>query len=71
MLDLSIWMKLFWFALCQGLGFFMLIKTLIVRNLVGELPWAEQHLGAGGTYSLLKLWGIFFILLGFFLLFKG
>jgi hypothetical protein len=71
MLDLTIGMRLLIFVIGLGLGFFLLLKTLVARNLIGELPWAEQHMGAGGTYTLLKLWGIFFIIIAIIILIRG
>ncbi len=42
------------------LGFVVMIYRYQLKQFTGNIAWAEQYLGAGGTYNL-------FILIGFFL----
>lgn len=39
-------------------GFLMIVFREKVRNVVGEIPFAEQYLGSGGTYTLLLILGV-------------
>jgi hypothetical protein len=50
-------------------GFVMIWKTYGLSRIIGLLPWAEQNLGGGGTYILIKIIGILFILFGLFYMF--
>lgn len=70
MLELTLGTRLLILIIGLGLGFLCLIKTLMVRNLVGFMPWAEEHF-SGGTYSLIKLWGIGLIIITLLIVFKG
>ena len=46
-----------------GVGVFFVMKTPIVLDFFGGVPWAEEHLG--GSRLFYKLLGIVFIILGF------
>ena len=39
-------------------GVAFLARTHKVVHMIGTNNWAEQHLGGGGTYTLVKLLGI-------------
>jgi hypothetical protein len=67
----SIWTRLFIWIFSWALGFWFLIKTGQVVYLIGEQPWAERRFGPTGTYTLVKLVGIFAILFGVVMLFQG
>ncbi len=71
MFGLSIGWRVVVFAAGMGLGFFCLLKTLTVHNLIGEFPSAENWLGAGGSYSMVKLIGLGFIVIAVVVLLKG
>ena len=43
-------------------GFVFLIKSYKIVQTVGTNNWAEQHLGGGGSYMLVKLIGMLVIL---------
>ena len=45
------------------LSLLLLIYRVPVKHFIGNIAWAEAHLGAGGTYTALLLAGIggFFI----------
>lgn len=45
------------FILGVPLGFLIMIYRYKLKQLTGDIAWAEQYLGSGGTYN-------FFILLG-------
>lgn len=45
------------------LSILLIIYRVPVKHFLGDIGWAEQYLGAGGTYTALLLAGIF----GFFL----
>jgi uncharacterized protein YhhL (DUF1145 family) len=59
LLQLSIWWRLFIFVAGIGFGFLCLMKTLQIVTIIGKMPWAEEKLGPGGTYTMVKLFGIF------------
>jgi hypothetical protein len=48
-----------------ALGVAMVMKTDWFSGMVGAIPWAEAHLGGGGTRSFIKLIGIAGIFIGF------
>ena len=45
------------------LSFLLIIYRVRVKHFIGNINWAEQHLGPGGTFTLLLLIGLF----GFFI----
>jgi hypothetical protein len=45
------------------LSILLIIYRVPVKHFIGNIAWAEAHLGPGGTFTLLLLVGIF----GFFL----
>jgi len=45
------------------LSILLIIYRVPVKHFIGNINWAEKHLGSGGTYTLLALIGFF----GFFL----
>jgi hypothetical protein len=57
MLDLSFWDKFFILIIGMSLGFFFLLKPLLIVNIIGKSSWAESHI-LGGTYGAVKLFGI-------------
>jgi len=44
-------------------GIMIVWKTFPLVNTFGQISWAEQHLGGGGTYTLYKLIGLIVIIL--------
>lgn len=44
------------------LSILLIIYRERVQHFIGNIAWAEQHLGSGGTFTLLLLLGV----LGFF-----
>ncbi len=55
---LALWLRLLIFAIGLLAGFYVLLRPLQIGNIIGQMPWAEQKLGPGGTYSAIKLFGI-------------
>lgn len=53
------------FALSLVVGFWMIRNSLTLVGWFGQFSWAERYLGAGGSYSAWKLFGILVIILGF------
>ncbi len=41
------------------LSVLLVIYRVPVRRFIGPIAWAEEHLGSGGTYTVLLLVGIF------------
>lgn len=48
-----------------ALGFLMAWKTDFFIMALGDIPWAERHLGGGGTRLFYKLLGTAAIIIGF------
>ena len=48
------------------IGFYMVYKTDTFREWFGEIPWAEDHLGPGGTRLFYKILGVLVCTLGIF-----
>lgn len=44
------------------LSLLLIIYRVPVKHFIGNIAWAEAHLGSGGTFTLLLLFGVF----GFF-----
>ncbi len=70
-LGLSIWWRLLIFIVGMGVGFIFLLKTLAVVNIIGKMPWAEEKIGPGGTYTSVKLFGIFVMIVSIIVLING
>jgi hypothetical protein len=49
------------FAVVIGIpaGFLMMIYRYRLKQFTGNIQWAEQHLGSGGTYNLFIIIGLF------------
>lgn len=45
-----------------ALSILLIVYRVRVRQFIGQISWAEQKIGPGGTYAVLVLFGIF----GFF-----
>jgi len=48
-----------------AVGAFMVIKTRKFLEFFGPIPWADAHLGGGGTNLMYKLIGIVAAFVGF------
>lgn len=46
-------------------GFLIVWKTRKITDTFGSIPWADQHLGGGGTALMYKMIGIVACLVGF------
>lgn len=46
------------FILGVPLGFLIMIYRYQLKQFTGEIAWAEQHLGSGGTYNLILFIGL-------------
>ncbi len=44
-------------------GIFLVAKSYTIVQKIGYNEWAEEHLGGGGTYTLVKFIGLVVILL--------
>lgn len=53
--------KILLFLLLIASGFGLLIYTEKVKSFIGEVAFAEKYLGSGGTYTFLKLLGLFLL----------
>ncbi len=71
MLGLSLGVRFLVFIIGMGLGFLLLLKPLQIIQLTGKVEWAERHMGQGGSYGFIQLAGVFLMLVGVILLFKG
>ena len=40
------------------LGFIMMIYRYHIKQFTGNISWAEQYLGSGGTYNLIIIVGL-------------
>lgn len=45
------------------LGILIMVYRFQLKQLTGDVGWAERYLGSGGTYNLFILLGIIFIIL--------
>lgn len=54
--------KLFWAVVLFGLGLGLIVYTVPFKRFTGSVPFAEKHLGPGGTYTLYKILGILVII---------
>lgn len=57
--------RFFMLLICLGLAFLMLRYTEKLKRLLGDIAFAEKYLGAGGTYTLIKLIALGLIVFGF------
>lgn len=62
---MSIFSRLLIFVGSFALGFIILRYNKYVVDMAGKSEWAEEKLGAGGTYTAWKLFGIAIIIFGF------
>ncbi|MEZ4086985.1 MAG: hypothetical protein R3B71_01405 [Candidatus Gracilibacteria bacterium] len=46
------------FILGVPLGFLIMIYRYKLKQITGDVAWAEQYLGSGGTYNLFILIGL-------------
>jgi hypothetical protein len=51
--------------LIVAVGAMMVIRTQWFMSIIGRIPWAEVHLGGGGSRALLKIIGLALIFIGF------
>ncbi len=51
------------------IGVVLLARSYKVVHMIGTNNWAEQHLGSGGSYTLVKLIGLVFIILALLTMF--
>ena len=54
-----------WAIILIVIGFFVIIFTAKTVELTGEISCAEKYLGAGGTYTFVKIIGLLLIFIGF------
>lgn len=62
-------MRFIWGLVWIAIGIAIIKYSFQITNFFGHIPWAEDKLGGGGTYTAYKLAGIIFILLGFMYMF--
>ncbi len=60
--DISIWWRIVILIIGLVLGFLFILKPLQIVSIIGKMPWAEEKMGPGGTYSAVQLFGIFIII---------
>lgn len=66
--ELSFGARFLIFIIGMALGFLCLLKTLPIGTMIGPLDWAERRFGVGGTFTAVKLFGIFLIIIAVVLL---
>ena len=52
-------MRIFVGLIGCALAVLLIVYRVRVHDFIGQIGWAERHLGAGGTYTLLLLVGVF------------
>lgn len=57
--------KVITFIVLFAAGVLILKYTEPIVRMVGKSSWAEQHLGAGGTYNMWKIIALIVMLFGF------
>lgn len=62
-------MRFIWGLIWVLIGFGLIRYCFQITNFFGHIPWAEEHLGGGGTYTLYKLVGAGIILLALLYMF--
>jgi hypothetical protein len=67
-MDLPILWQILIFMIGMVVGFGFLLRPLQIVNIIGKMPWAEEKLGPGGTYSAVKLFGIFLMIVSIIVL---
>lgn len=63
-------MRFVWGIIWILMGVGLIKYSFNITNFFGHVPWAENHLGGGGTYSLYKIVGVVVILLSFMYMFN-
>ena len=58
-------MRIFWGLLVIIISLIVMKYTFKLVQIFGHIPWAEQHLGGGGTYTLYRAVAIVMIILAF------
>ena len=64
-------MRIFWGLIWLVIGFVLIKYSFQLVNTFGHIPWAEQHLGGGGTYTAYKIAGIIVMALALLYMFGG
>lgn len=54
--------------LLVGIGFLVIWKSEIVFGWIGEVEWAEQHMGPGQSRTFIKLMGLALIVVSFLMM---
>ena len=62
-------MRFIWGVLAILIGIGLIRYSFQLTGFFGHIPWAESHLGGGGTYTLYKLVGVIVIILAFLYMF--
>ena len=62
-------MTFFWGIVWVLVGIGLVKYSFPITNFFGHVPWAEEHLGGGGTNSLYKIIGVIVILGAFLYMF--
>lgn len=62
MVGLTFWTRFWILVIGVPVGFFFLLKPLMIVNIVGKSAWAEAKI-MGGTYGAVKLFGIAIIVI--------
>lgn len=53
-----------WFLIPAGI-YILLKADKVVDSFTGQIPFAEKYLGTGGTYTFIKLFGLFMSIFAF------
>jgi hypothetical protein len=62
-------MRFIWGIVGAVIGFGLIKYSFQIKNFFGDVSWAEQHLGGGGTYTLYKIVGVAVIILSLLYMF--
>ncbi|HEX5429482.1 MAG TPA: hypothetical protein VFX17_00160 [Patescibacteria group bacterium] len=62
-------MRFIWGLVWIAIGVGVIKYSFQITNFFGHVPWAEQHIGGGGTYTMYKIAGIVIIIFAFLYMF--
>lgn len=64
-------MRFIWGIVWIVIGLVLIKYAYTLVGFFGHIPWAEQHIGGGGTYTLYKIVGVVVIVLAMLYMFNA
>lgn len=64
-------MRFIWGIVWIAIGFGLIKYSYQLVSFFGHVPWAEQRLGGGGTYTLYKIAGVAVIIFAMLYMFNA